>query len=376
MKILHIIDSEGIYGAEKVVLTLMEEQRLAGHFPCLGSIGSRRASEKAIEKEALAWCFSVKKFRMWNGPTIPGALAIVKYAKKNKFDVIHTHGYKGNILLGFLPRLLRGVPIVATAHGWTSTKDFSRLWLYEWLDKRSMSRMDAVVLVSKSMIQQINTNSNSTMRYSVVNNGLADEGGKPQIPIDPSIRAFCSGGFIVGSVGRLSPEKGYSYLIEAVSILIKKGLSIKLIILGEGPERPRLQKLIFESGLEEIVMLPGYRENIREYLSLFDVFVLSSLTEGLPITLLEAMYAGKAIIATSVGGMPELLDGGSAGLIVESQDAKALSGAIARLHDDPNLTVSLRKRANTIVEQSYSSSRMAREYLDIYEKVVGSQPVA
>src|SRR3990172_6317940 len=124
---------------------------------------------------------------------------------------------------------------------------------------------------------------------------------------DPAISAFCKEDFIVGSISRLSDEKGIVYLIKAVRSLTARGIHVKAVVVGDGPQKEMLQELVFNNNLSDRILLTGYRNNAFNYLPFFNVFVLPSLTEGLPITILEAMQAGVPIVATKVGGIPDLL---------------------------------------------------------------------
>jgi glycosyltransferase involved in cell wall biosynthesis len=373
MKILHVIDSAGIYGAETVVLSLMHEQRAMGLEPRLCSIGHLTVGEKAIETEASRRGFHVEKVRMRNGPNITGALRIIRFAVAEGMQVIHAHGYKADILLGFMPKRVRGVPMVATVHGWTSTKPISRISLYEWLDRQSLKFLEVIILVSESMRPKLKVGGAQGQRIMVINNGLQawQPNNLPSID-DPEISDFCGEGFTIGSVGRLSPEKGYDVLIKALHALVSKGLDVRLLLIGEGPDRGILETLIDDYSLNEHAFLPGYRENGRDYMSLFDVFVLPSFTEGMPLALLEAMGAGRAIIATSVGAVPDLLEDGRAGLLVEPGDSGALADAISSMYHERDLRDKLSAKAKAAAEIKYSSRKMAEQYQTAYELAIGS----
>lgn len=369
MKILHVIDSEGVYGAEVVVLTLMAEHGALGHDPWLCSIGATGIAEKPLETEALRRGLKVFKVRMRNGPNLIGAIQLLRLAKQGGFEIIHSHGYKSNILLGFVPGRLRGIPLVATVHGWTSSGRFSRLIVYEWLDRMSLRFMDVIVLVSRTMQSKVKMRTENQARVMVIHNGIPPSFELPSQPSpDEEISTFCRDSFTLGSVGRLSPEKGYEVLIRAVNTLVGRGLPIKLVILGEGQERTRLERLIADCGLTERVSLPGYKHNARDYIPLFDVFVLSSFTEGLPITLLEAMGSARPIVATKVGSIPDVLDGGKAGLLVDPNQSAALADALESMVNDGKLRQSLARRAGELFSEQYSSRRMAEQYLCAYEK--------
>lgn len=374
MKVLHIIDSGGLYGAEIMLLNLVQEQIKMGLEPTICSIGEKGIIEKPIESEAIKRGIKVEKFRMAPGPNFLGAFKILRYAKKERFDILHSHGYKGNILLGFIPRSLREIPLITTVHGWTSiaTRRFSRMKLYEWLDVRSLRRVDRVVLVNKAMLSNPRLKAAKLNNLTVINNGIppiADT--KLSNDLDKKVVDFCKDSFVVGAIGRLSYEKGFNFLIEAIAKLSGEIPNIKLVIIGEGGERGILEKMVSDLGLQEKVMMPGYRETAHKYIPLFNLFVISSLTEGLPITLLEAMQYGVPIVATEVGGIPEVLDKGKAGILIGSCRSDQLRDAVKRVYNDPASIRTMTEKAKDRVQKSFSSHNMASAYYDLYKAAAG-----
>ena len=379
MKILHIMDSAGLYGAEIMLLNLVAEQIELGLEPTIASIGEKEIDEKPLETAAIRRGFNVRNFRMKPGPNIGGALEVLRFAHAAGFEIMHSHGYKGNILFGFMPRRVRKLPLVSTLHGYTSTNGFTKMRVYEWLDTKSLKFIDRVVLVNKGMLNHPRLERLLGVNFRVVDNGIplptaarederiwADGKGG----VDAKIADFCAKGFTVGTIGRLSTEKGYRYLIQALKLLQNEGLDARLVMIGEGYQRPELEKLVAAAGLSDRVFLPGYREGARRYLSLFNVFVMSSLTEGLPITLLEAMQAKVPIVATAVGGIPEVLDNGSAGLLVGPGKPGAISEAIHRVFAENQLGQKLGNAAYERVVTAYSSEAMAGHYLEIYQELL------
>ena len=368
VKILHLIDSGGFYGAERVVLTLMAEQTRLGLIPILGSIAPKSIDEKPIEKEAKARGLSVKKIRMANGPNVIGACRILREAIKDDICVIHSHGYKGDILVGLVKWAYPKIPLVSTIHGWTSMGGGRKISVYEWLDSRMLKLADAVVLVSNEMVKNENMRKFGNMEHTVINNGIQPIVPNPNL-VDDEVRRFCAGGTVIGSIGRLSPEKGHVFLLRAFHRILQEGGNAKLVLLGDGGSRSSLEAEIRTLRLESKVLLPGYKDGGCNYLPLFDLFVLPSLTEGLPVTLLEAMSCGTPIVSTRVGGIAEALENGEAGLLVEAGDIDELKEAIWTLYRNPELGKKLALKAKVIVEQRYSAETMARRYLGVYERV-------
>lgn len=371
MKILHVIDSGGLYGAEVVLLHLVTEQMRMGLQAEIASIGTPGLAEKPFETMAIEQGAVVHKFRMRNGPNFAGGLRIARFARQAGFALLHTHGYKGNILLGFLPRALRP-PMVSTLHGWTSVERYSKMSVYQWLDRQSLRRMDAVALVNPCMRNHPGLRHVHTIRLHVVNNGIPLDDGAQRAEVAPAIQAFCRDHFVIGAICRFSPEKGVIHLVNAFALLRKRHRQARLLLIGDGPQRGLIEQRIQRAGLHRDVLLTGYLSAAPRYLSLLDTLVLPSLTEGLPITLLEAMRAGVPVVATAVGGIPQVLRQEVSGLLAPPGNAVMLANAIDRLLQTPALGEALAKEARRDFRARYTSERMADSYRRLYEKILQS----
>lgn len=374
MKILHIIDSGGLYGAEVMLLNLAREQLNLGMDVLIASIGEKHIDEKPFEKEARKRGLNVKIFRMIPGPNIAGALEVLRYAMKQGVNILHSHGYKGNILFGFIPLKFRKLPMLSTLHGYTSLSGFSRMRVYESLDLISHRHIEQIVLVNEGMLTHPKLKNRKGIKYQVINNGIPvfEENEKETKPQHSGVlEKFCEKRkFIVGSIGRLSTEKGYNFLIEALSIVRKKGVDAGLVLIGEGYGRESLEQLIRRHELKDDVLMPGYFGDAKAYLSFFNIYVISSLTEGLPITLLEAMQAKVPIIATEVGGIPMVLGNGKSGCLVPPGKPESLADAIIEMYSNEKVAKEMVENAYKNVIQNYSSQQMAKEYFELYKMLV------
>lgn len=393
MKILHVIDSGGLYGAEVMLLNLVGEQLKIGLAPTIASIGEEGIETKELEEEGVRRGYDIRKFRMKPGPSLRGIMKVLKFARENHFDLLHSHGYKGNILLGFMPKGIRKIPLVSTLHGWTSTTGLTKMHIYEWLDVRSLRHIDAVVLVNKKMMSSPKLRNRKGINYIVINNGIpsADSNPRSDFPdlslspnsnLDGSILSFCQEGFTIGTIGRLSKEKGYTYLIDALHLLMRDNMDARLVIIGEGGERASLEVQIARRGLNDRVLLAGYQEDAKQYIPYFKIYAIPSLTEGLPITLLEAMQAKVPVVASEVGGIPEVLLNGQAGLLVRPGEPDHLAEAISIIYHNSIVTEDGRHAdemtevAYHRVTNHYGSKAMARGYLDLYRQVLAAWKTA
>jgi glycosyltransferase involved in cell wall biosynthesis len=352
----------------------MGEQRRRDYYPNLISVGDINVAEKDIEVESRKNNLHVNTLRFKNGFNINGVRQIISAFRAIKANIIHSHGYKGNILLGFYPRHLRKIPMISTLHGWTSTHLFSKMRCYEYLDMLSLSRIDSVVVVSNAMLRR------SSLRIfgihpKVIHNGIPrlDFDGTYLKEIRSDIAYVCNNRFKILGLGRLSPGKGFDLLIKAAARLHSRGIDCCLVIVGEGDEKHRLTQIAAEEGVADRVHMIGYVHDAYKIMSSFDVFALPSYTEGLPITVLEAMQAGLPIVATTVGDVPEVLAQGECGYMVQPGNSTALSNAIEKIFRNRDDARAKAEAARQRVHSEYSVERMADKYMHEYRRLLEEQ---
>ncbi len=174
---------------------------------------------------------------------------------------------------------------------------------------------------------------------------------------------------VVGCIGALVDHKGHRYLVHAAADIVRAVPEARIVILGEGDLRVELTRMIHELGLERHVLLPGFRPDVLSLLKAFDVFVMPSLTEGLGTSILDAMACTKAVVASAVGGIPEVVEPETTGLLVPPRDASALGAAIVRLLRDPALCQRLAAGGRARVERQFTADRMVQETLDVYRRL-------
>jgi glycosyltransferase involved in cell wall biosynthesis len=174
---------------------------------------------------------------------------------------------------------------------------------------------------------------------------------------------------VIGSVGRLTLQKGVEYLLKAFEMVLERNRAVKLVIVGEGELRGELESLALELGIRDRVVFTGIRQDIPDLLALFDVFALASLWEGQPITIMEAMAAGKPIAVTDVGGNAEILEHGRSGMIVPARDPETLAESLGILLDDRRAAEALGESARDYAEKNLSSAAMVEKYEAVYESI-------
>ena len=293
---------------------------------------------------------------------------IARLVRREKIQLLHTHN-AGAHLYGALGARLAGVPLLHTEH---TGKTF------EAAQSRRANRFaayftDYTVAVSTDNAKFICAEEGvNPARLMVLPNG---------IPLPPVTRpdlaeirrqlGLPDGCRVIGTVGRLVPVKNYSLLIESFAQLARQQPDLHLLFIGDGPVRAELEAQAHKLNLAPSVHFLGMRSDIAELLRLLDVFVLSSLSEGLSIALLEAMAVGCPIVATAVGGNRELIQDGTTGLLVLSGDGESLANAIARLLQNPPLAHQLGAAARELARSRYSVEAMCGQYEVLFRRLVG-----
>lgn len=364
-----MIDSGGLYGAEKMLINLVAEQLKQGLEPTILSIGGAASGLKELETVCLDKSLPFKTVSFRKGFDFFAALRVIKWARENNFSLLHSHGYKPNILFGLIPIYFRKLPLIVTVHGHVKARFPTKIWFYEALDSIVLHFVQHVVFVANGMGDR----PKSTLKASTINNGIPEQNincfsGLP-IEVEQFLDGHC---YLVMAAGRLSAEKGFDVLIEAFSGLRTKNKNVGLLIAGEGPERANLENIVKTHGLQDHIALPGYVSDIQSLMKKATVWTIPSYTEGLPIVLLEALKEKCPVVATSVGGIPEALDYGRAGFIVLPGDPDKLGSELMSAISD---RITRKDKAQWGYEQFlkyYSSEKMAKQYYELYKDKISS----
>ncbi|MBD3640938.1 MAG: glycosyltransferase [Marinobacter sp.] len=356
-----------------MLLALAEEQLNRGMSPLILSAGEKGQSEKPLESEARERGVPIVSWRMKSGFNLMGAREIYQWAQAEGFQLMHSHGYKFNVLMGLWPEAIRKIPLVTTLHGYVRAPRFTKAWLYELVDRLVLRQMRKVVMVSGAMKTQVPAAIASSPRTCVISNGLdpASIRRRSAEPL-PEILSpfFASHRPVILGVGRLSREKGFDRLVDAFSGVRGVFPESGLLIVGDGQQRETLENRIAELGLGEALLLPGYLENVPAIMQRCDLLCIPSFTEGLPITLLEAMTVGLPIVASDVGEIRAVLGDGLGGRVLRIDAAQSLTKELqAVLSDTVNASEQVSWSRQRIA-RDFSCQVMAEKYLQIYRQVL------
>lgn len=293
--------------------------------------------------------------------------------REHNVRIWHGHDYKSNFL-GLLLRRRHSMALVTTVHGW-GVRDTWRAALYRRIDKACLRRYDRVICVSDDLYEECRRVKVPEDRCVVIPNAIdVDEYTRTMSQTAARIKlGLPAERMLIGAVGRLSDEKGFDRLIRAVDRIVKTGTDVGLIIIGEGNQRGELEALISNLGLHDRVQLPGHRTDVIDLYQAMDVFALSSLREGLPNVVLEAMALETPVVATRIAGVPSLIEDGRTGRLVEPDNVDQLSAAITDLLKHPERRRQMANAARTVIEESYSFRNRMQKIARIYDELLDDQ---
>lgn len=295
--------------------------------------------------------------------------AIAERLNDWKADVLLCHGYKADLLGRAAARRAR-VPVLAVSRGWTH--ESLKVRLYEMLDRAHLRLLDGVIAVSDGQAEKVRRAGVPNERVAVIRNAARPASfARSSWPGRTMLHAcFLSPGErIVVSAGRLSPEKGFHVLIEAAQEVCANDPGVRFVVFGEGAQRSDLERRIAAAGLDERFALPGFRDDLDSLLPNADLFVLPSFTEGLPNVVLEASAAGVPVVATAVGGTPEVVIAGETGLLVSPGDARGLSSAMQQLLADGELRRRYGNAGREFVRRNFTFEAQAAAYLQLIDRI-------
>ena len=289
-----------------------------------------------------------------------GLLRLAGVLRDHRSDVVHSHMYAAN-LYGSLAARLAGVPvIITTEHGENRWKGP----YHRWLERQVISRLtDRRLCVSEEILRRrADQEGVPREKLALVANGTV----MPEIESE----ARTGSALTIGAVGRMVTQKDYPSLLAAMARLRDAGREFRLCMIGDGPELPGLRRLAADQGLEERVEFTGAINGVDAWYRKFDLFVMSSVQEGLPLALLEAMSYAIPCVATDVGAISAALDDGVEGTIVPPGDPVALADAIDRYFDDPALRTMHGNSGRERIRRDFSIEAVAERHLGLYRQLL------
>lgn len=365
MNITHVVESLNCGGLERVVVDLSLQQVRDGHHVQVACIFEAGTLAQELEQYGIR-VYSCNKGR---GIDVTAVRSLRQFIKAFKTNVLHTHNAVAHYYAIAAARSGSLGCVVNTRHGMGGLKSSRRM---EILYRLTMPWTDVTVAVCRAARDEfVRHRIFSPTKARVVHNGIRVETipmrswtAKQEFLRSLDLPVVTK---IVGTVGRLNPAKDHSTLIKAFSLVTKLECEALLVIVGDGPSKSETAMVVRNLGVEDRVVFLGERRDVASLLQTFDVFALSSVTEGYSIALLEASTAGLPIAATNVGGNSEIITHGKNGLLVDAGDPVYLARALTYLLANPQKASELGNKARAWALASASLSNMAKRYYSVYK---------
>ncbi len=370
IKVLHLRDTHEIGGPGKTILEThraIDPERFELHLGVFLRHGEPEDSPIIAEARRLDMPLHVIRGRYSFDLRMVSRVADL--VKTLKMDIVHAHEVKSDVIALLAARICT-VPLITTMHGWIGN-GFKQRCLTA-LDKQIVRGFDQVIAVSRQIHDELRAHGIPQHRLKLVHNAIV---------IERYVRTGKSGAMakllgkavkrpVIGSIGRLSAEKGHADLIEALALVKKAGQEFMMVFIGDGPERGRLACQVEALGLADSVYMPGYVRDPQALMEEIDLMVLPSHTEGLPNAALESLLMEIPVLATSVGGTPEVIDDRQTGRLVPSHSPQWLAAAILEYFADPDSWKQMALQGREMVKERFDFRARTRKIEAIYSDVI------
>lgn len=363
LNVVQLIDVTGGGGAEKVLVDLALNLDRSRYNVSVCATRQARNYQPLLDSAGVRTMVLDRRSR-WETYKMA---EVVRMLRRERVHVLHTHLFGSNTWGRLLGRLAR-VPVIIAHEHWSS-RGRNEIWM-----DRLMYRLSDRILVTSEASKQIVMNrEHIPARYlSVVYNGVdiskfAARDDRAAVREELGVPADA---VLIGAVGRLTADKGgQDVLIRAVGEVRKTCPQVRLVMVGDGPLRPGLEQLTAQLGLGETVNFAGLRSDVPRLLGALDVFVLPSEREALPVAVLEAMAAGLPVVATRVGGLPEVVEDGETGFLVPPGDVAAMQAVLEKLAGDPALAARLGASGQAHVQAHFTVQQMVHQVERLYDQL-------
>ncbi|MGB3726070.1 MAG: glycosyltransferase family 4 protein [Glaciecola sp.] len=365
MKVLQFICSTGFYGAERWVLALCKNTAKDDCEYVLGVTEETDNQDLELVKHFARDCGETVSFSMSNKFDYAVVGQMVNYIKQNNIDIIHTHGYKSDII-GTIVAKKANIPVVITPHGFENASDF-KLRTFIWLGCQAMRFADKVVPLSPALVEDVKKFGIKPPALEYIQNGVdlsEVEHARDNLPANHKQK------FRIGFIGQMISRKNIKHLLDVFANMHNQFNDIELVLLGDGEERPELERYVDNFSCKSDIHFLGYRDDRLAYLKSFDIFAMTSTLEGIPRCLMEACAMGVPVVSYDIDGVDQLITHEQTGLLAPLNNKEALEQLFVRVKTQPEEAKQLGANAIAYVNEHYSAARMANEYLVLFNDML------
>jgi glycosyltransferase involved in cell wall biosynthesis len=369
-KLLHIQKVAGIAGSENHLLILLPRLREHGYNPTMLVLADPQDRPEDFMARMRAEGVPTHLMRMKRDISLSLLLRLARFIRSQRFDLVHTHLFHADMYGAAASAFANGHRLISTQHGYAERRDYK--WWVAAADRVASHRQDTIVTISESLRHWLHKTERLPLEKMItIHYGFDHLSIVREIHCGPSRKL--SDILVIGTVGRLISFKQIDILIQAMPLVLQKFSNARLQIIGDGPQRPSLEVLARDLGLENNVEFLGNRYEASRLMTAFDIFAFPSIREGFGMVLLEAMAVCLPIVACRVSSIPEILVDGETGFLVPVKDSPAFAQAIIRLLSDPQLGCRMGQAGRKRLEINFSVEKMVKQTVKVYQQVLAAQ---
>lgn len=368
IKVLQFICSSGFYGAERWVLALSKHLDKEQIRSDLVVTIEGEQQEPEIEKYFQASCGDTFRLPMKNKFDFSVVDKLANLIKEREIDIIHTHGYKSDIL-GYFSARKAGIKIVMTPHGFSANIDF-KLKTFIWLGCQFFRFADRVVPLSPQLMADMRRYGVKENKLTYVQNGVdlseveqQRENGEKLVVDNPEEKR-------IGFIGQMIGRKNIKHILDIFAQLQAKHGNLRLLFLGDGESRAELESYAKQLPCNDRIEFLGFRNDRMAWLESFDLFVMTSVLEGIPRCLMETLAMGIPVAAYDISGVDQLIKHNETGLLAKLNDKETLAKYWEDILFNEELASQLSEKGRDYVYLHYSAQRMAKEYTEVFEQLI------
>jgi glycosyltransferase involved in cell wall biosynthesis len=359
MRVLFVTDQLVIGGAERQLIEMCRLFNRDGFELYVFTTVSGGHLQDQFEELGVVVHANDHKFK----PGVVTAVRLAKFIVDRRIDIVHSWLWYSTAICYLATRLTRRARWIATVHG--VPLGFGKR--HEYVERLAYRAVDRITTISQYNYHLLVDAHQVSAKATVIYNGIDSTIGLPEGKrgVSPRERR----GAVIGCIANFGKEKGHGFLVEAIALITDEVPDLKLLLVGDGPLRPQIEKAIADQGLEDHILLLGQRDDVPEILAGLDFTVLSSLSEGMPVSIMEAMVAHLPVVATDVGGISEIVVDGETGLLVEPENPRQLAAAMMRLLVNPQRRAEMGEMAYRRVAEVFAIGRTVESYEKLYAEL-------
>lgn len=369
IRLCHIVSGDLWAGAEVQVFEVLKRLSEDGRFRIMAIVLSHGELERRLRRLSLPVHVVNQNETAFPAILLQCRRLVASFGPR----IIHSHRYKENLIAEVMCLLSPDIRSVRTQHTTAFTlnpQEGKKMRFYRFLDRVTGRRFsDMVIAVSRDIGRQVGTYA-GPHKTTVIHNFIDPLHIDSAMQHSPIEELGLEGRFIVGTAGRLVSVKNFTHLVEIAQIVCERHNDVRFVIVGDGPEYPALKDMIHERSLTGKVILTGFRADVYSFMKAFDLFIMTSLYEGMPMSLLEAALCGKPILAPPVGGIPEVIDA-RCGVLIDPLDHERTAGEIISLYHDSQRRKELGNSARMKVESGFGPEEQIDRLKGVYRSLLG-----